>query len=155
MGSHEARNEPIFDLNQRSEGKVIEDLPINLSELPNWLRKDSNWLYDRNIEIHTIVDFLLSQKRMLRIFGDQLSGRTAVITRAIKIVMARNASTFRDGVFMVDLENLGFSSVITRISESLRLNNPFPKEESLCRDLVDKKSLVIFSDCQMTSSEKT
>jgi hypothetical protein len=77
-----------------------------------WLRKESNWLYDRNLDIHTIVDFLLSQKRMLRIFGDQLSGRTAVMTRAIKIVMARNASTFRDGVFMVDFENLGFSSVI-------------------------------------------
>ena len=82
-----------------------------------WLRKESNWLFDRNLEIHTIVDFLLSRKRMLKIYGDPLSGRTAVLTRAIKIVMSRNSSTFRDGVFMVDLENVGMSSVIHKISD--------------------------------------
>ena len=54
---------------------------------------------------------------MLKIYGDPLSGRTAVLTRAIKIVMSRNSSTFRDGVYMVDLENVGMSSVIHKISD--------------------------------------
>ena len=85
--------------------------------------------------------------------GESLIGRNAVITRAIKIVMSRHTSKFHDGVFEVNLENVGIASVVKRISDKLGLSNPFPKEESLYRDLIKKDSLIVFSDCQMTSSE--
>jgi ABC-type dipeptide/oligopeptide/nickel transport system ATPase component len=154
-GSEKGLQTPIFDLSRRPEGDVFEDLPIDYKNLPQWLRKESNWLYDRNIEINDIVTFLIGTKRLLTVVGEQSSGRTAVITKAIKIVMARNGSKFRDGVFEVDLENIGMPSIIKKISDTLGLSNPFPKEDSLIRDLIKKDLLIVFTDCQMTSRKKT
>lgn len=65
MGSEEAQMTPIFELRDRQDGMVTEDLPLDLKNLPNWLRKESTWLFDRNIDIHQVVEFLLSKKRML------------------------------------------------------------------------------------------
>ncbi len=88
--------------------------------------------------------------------GEQSSGRTAIVVKAIKIVMASSNSTkFRDGVFEVDLENIGMPSIIKKISDTLGLSNPFPKEESLIRDLIKKDLLIVFTDCKMTSQKDT
>jgi len=67
--NEKAINEPIFDPKERLAGKVFEDLPINFKDLPTWLYKESNWLQDRNLEIHKIVDFLISKNRILKIYG--------------------------------------------------------------------------------------
>jgi hypothetical protein len=53
-----------------------------------------------------------------------MSGRTAVVNRAIKIVLARDKSRFKDGVFMVDLENVSDNALVEKITSSINLINP-------------------------------
>ena len=77
-----------------------------------------------------------------------MSGRTAVVNRAIKIVLARDKSRFKDGVFMVDLENVSDNAVIEKITSSINLINPWPSEDSLINDLIGGKRLIVFSDCK-------
>jgi hypothetical protein len=77
-----------------------------------------------------------------------MSGRTGVVNRAIKIVLARDKSRFKDGVFMVDLENISDNAVVEKITSSVNLINPLPREESLIGDLIGGKRLIVFSDCK-------
>ena len=77
-----------------------------------------------------------------------MSGRTAVVNRAIKIVLARDKSRFKDGVFMVDLENVSDNAVVEKITSSINLINPWPSEDSLINDLIGGKRLIVFSDCK-------
>ena len=53
-----------------------------------------------------------------------MSGRTGIVRQAIKIILARDKSRFKDGVFMVDLENVSDNAVIEKITSSINLINP-------------------------------
>ncbi len=52
-------------------GKVILDEPLKIDELPKQLLKESNHkLYDRYLEIYNVVRFLVSENRLLTIYGE-------------------------------------------------------------------------------------
>jgi hypothetical protein len=69
-------------------------------------------LLDRNIEIHRVVEFLLSpDKRLLQVIGDAFSQRLHIVAQAVKIVMARNVSLFRDGAIRIEVDNFATSIV--------------------------------------------
>lgn len=78
------------------------------------MRKESSWLFDRNLNIHDIVEFLLSNnKGLLVLYGNALNGRSSIVHKAIKIVMAHRIGIYDEGFpCEVKLENLGFSSVV-------------------------------------------
>jgi hypothetical protein len=75
-------------------------------------------LKDRNVEIFNVVEFLVSPNRMLKIYGQKKSGRKAITSKSINIVLERNRSLFIDGVVWVDLKKeVEMSSVITEINQ--------------------------------------
>ena len=53
-----------------------------------------------------------------------MSGRTGIVRQAIKIILARDKSRFKDGVFMVDLENVSDNALVEKITSSVNLINP-------------------------------
>lgn len=70
MGTEEDREIPIFKLDELVDGNLTQDVPLDNKDLPEWLRRESTWLFDRNMYIHDIVEFLLCDFRLLCMWGE-------------------------------------------------------------------------------------
>lgn len=69
-------------------GEVILDGPLKIDELPKQLLIESNnKLWDRYLEIHQVVSFLVEKNRLLTIYGEHKLGRKAITRHSIKTVM--------------------------------------------------------------------
>lgn len=131
------------------EGNLTQELPLDYKDLPEWLRRESSWLFDRNMYIHDIVENLLSEShRLLCLHGEPQNGRSSILYKAIKIVLAHNKAIFKDMLYEVNLENISKNTYVQKISDSLELSNPHAKIEHLYKDLQNKRCLIVFKDCQ-------
>jgi len=67
--------------------------------------------------------------------------------------LERDRELFKDDVFKVDLEGVSsIKAAVIKISETLKLANPDPDENSLIKDLKQQNLLIFFQKCKFLES---
>jgi hypothetical protein len=124
-----------------------------------WLRKESNRLQDRNLYINDVVEFLMSQdKRLLTLWGDPMNGRSSILEKAIKIVIAHRPEIYIKRpmyqVHQIDMGNKPRSQICQEIVKVLNLQIKEPSIDLISEELSRKKMLLYFKDCKMLKEEE-
>lgn len=58
----------------------------------DWIHRarDSHWLFERNLEVHEIVDFIFAKQQcFLTVTGPDMIGRGAIIAKALMFSIER------------------------------------------------------------------
>ena len=105
FGKDQDINTPIFDLRERKTGEVVIQHDLPKCNSAYWTERDRLYLFERNLEIHTIIDRMTgtNEKRLIYVQGEMGVGKSAIINEAIRFLFTRNHPVCRDGILKVDI----------------------------------------------------